>query len=539
MEIVPDVVFDFPSDAEERVFRLLTSVSLGSEWTAYHSLNLSEHEYKVWAEIDFLLIGPEVALVLEIKGGGIRRDQGVWLYRDRFGVEHRNSEGPFNQAKSAMYALRERLAEHHRLPVVRDGHLLFGWGVVFPDINWRVDTPEHPAELVADRTDLADAGAFERYVTRLKKYWESKLGRREGATSNALKDLRLAIRPDVDLYPPLTAHVGRVLSRMQRLTDEQYERMAIIRANRRAIVSGGAGTGKTFLAMQLARRELALDQSVLLIVSSPVLAAWLRRLEPDRRMEVVAFDDLDDEGEFDVLIVDEGQDLVDIDVFSVLSGGLKDGLVGGRWYWFMDENRQAGLRGVFDREAFEYLASGFGGTAVARIPLTENVRNTFEVVERVETWTGAVIGHSRRAGHGRKPRVIPLSDSGGLCTALGELVDELLEEGADPEAIGIVYPDSFDASVLFGLDRRVRRRLIPLDLTSIRSELRGRIVHGRVGDFKGLERPIAICVGFDDPALLEDGASELYVAATRANYGLYLLSDVRFVGELMNRRVAK
>ncbi len=46
---------------------------------------------------------------------------------------------------------------------------------------------------------------------------------------------------------------------------------------------------------------------------------------------------------FDVLIVDEGQDLFEFDAISLLENSLKGGLEQGEWYIFHDVNNQAGL----------------------------------------------------------------------------------------------------------------------------------------------------------------------------------------------------
>src|SRR5436309_14272629 len=110
MRMVPPVMLEpFQSAAEAHVFRLLEATDLGKHATAYHSVNLPRHAYKLVAEIDFAVITPEIVLVLEVKGGGIHCHDGMWTYTDRYGVGHHNSEGPFQQARSAMFALRDIL----------------------------------------------------------------------------------------------------------------------------------------------------------------------------------------------------------------------------------------------------------------------------------------------------------------------------------------------------------------------------------------------------------------------------------------------
>ena len=46
MKLIPDTVLNFKSNAEAKIFRKLESIDIGPLWTAYHSLNLSEHNYK-------------------------------------------------------------------------------------------------------------------------------------------------------------------------------------------------------------------------------------------------------------------------------------------------------------------------------------------------------------------------------------------------------------------------------------------------------------------------------------------------------------
>ena len=110
MKLIPSVVYEFNSDAERKIFELLKRIDFGPSAVALHSQNLSKHQYKKWCEIDFVVIAEQGVLVLEAKGGGVARDgDGIWTFTDRWGVEHRKSEGPFDQARGGMYALEDAL----------------------------------------------------------------------------------------------------------------------------------------------------------------------------------------------------------------------------------------------------------------------------------------------------------------------------------------------------------------------------------------------------------------------------------------------
>ena len=95
MRTIPSALLSTKSTAESLVFDFMSNAEAEDGWCSYHSLNCSEHDYKRWAEIDFLLLGPEGAFVLEVKGGRVSCADGIWTYTDRFGREHISSEGPF------------------------------------------------------------------------------------------------------------------------------------------------------------------------------------------------------------------------------------------------------------------------------------------------------------------------------------------------------------------------------------------------------------------------------------------------------------
>src|SRR5690625_1248902 len=81
------------------------------------------------AEADFVVLWKGVVIVVEVKGGGIKKFEGVWYSIDRHGDSHRLASSPMEQARSAMFALKDILRE--------DG---LGWFpaeavVVTPDID--------------------------------------------------------------------------------------------------------------------------------------------------------------------------------------------------------------------------------------------------------------------------------------------------------------------------------------------------------------------------------------------------------------------
>ena len=111
MQMIPSIPHGTHSQAEKRVFDLLRSANskLVESFTAYHSLNLTQHAYKRFGEIDFVICGRWGMYVLEVKGGRIVCEKGIWSYTNRYGEPNRSVEGPFKQAESALHGLRSVL----------------------------------------------------------------------------------------------------------------------------------------------------------------------------------------------------------------------------------------------------------------------------------------------------------------------------------------------------------------------------------------------------------------------------------------------
>lgn len=533
MKLIPSAVFKFPSHAENTVYDLLSKVEMGNDWVGLHSLNCSEHEYKQWSEIDFLLVGAEGLFVLEVKGGAVSYTDGVWRYTNRFGKVRENNEGPFNQAKSARFALENVIIAKSGLTYF-ESKPVYGFGVVFPDIPWKANSPEMPREIVADRYQCESHEAFAKYLQRLRNYWKGKLPGAKGFTAEDRRRTVQFLRPNIDVYPPFTLRLGEVKKQMQTLTDEQYERLDILEANHQAIVSGGAGTGKTFLLIQAARREIARGRSVLVATESAILAAYLRKLVPDRELRIACIADLEPSPTrtADVLFVDEGQDLLSYEALEVLGSQLSGGLEEGCWRWFMDENNQSRLRGQFSEDVLELIKQGLGRQRPVYLPLRQNVRNTREIITTVETWTGANIGRTQVTGHGEPPTVIPVGDLGEAIRTLEARFERFEELVVELDQVAVICTSGQGRSVWAGLTPRWRRKTVPLDVTTVSAGLSDKAVVGSVADFKGLERPIVIVIDVEAGAEAHLWRALMYVGSTRANYDLTVLTNrpKRFMG---------
>jgi hypothetical protein len=92
--------------------------------------------------------------------------------------------------------------------------------------------------------------------------------------------------------------------------------------------------------------------------------------------------------QYDVLIVDEAQDLMGFEHLDVLGQVVEGGLEQGRWRFFLDSNNQTNLYPDFDADALEFLHS----YSPVLLRLTRNCRNTEEVVLQTKLVTRADLG---------------------------------------------------------------------------------------------------------------------------------------------------
>jgi Nuclease-related domain/UvrD-like helicase C-terminal domain/AAA domain len=262
--MVPNTISSDRPPSERGVYQVLSA--LPNDWTVFYSTGWQSerHGRQGDGEADFVLLHRRGLLVLEVKGGTVGVVDGKWQSISARGQTH-GIRDPFQQALDSRKALQRYLRE--RLPGLPRLHT--GHGVCFPDSRVTGDIgPEGPRAIVWDRADLSDVG---RATERLARHWglESTLGPAE------LKAIHHLIAPTVTIRPLLRDVVEDISARLLELTDQQIAALSMLRRNRRAIIYGGAGTGKTVLAVERARQLAGDGFSVLLVCFNRPLGQYL------------------------------------------------------------------------------------------------------------------------------------------------------------------------------------------------------------------------------------------------------------------------
>lgn len=510
MIVIPSHPYKTESRAEYRLFSKLQEIFVGEEdYIAFHSLNLTNHLSKRFSEADFVILCPLGLFVLEVKGGGVACNNGQWSASTQ--QQKFNIQDPFRQAQSALHALNDKIKNHFteiRMPI--------GYGVIFPDTKWRVTGAEWDSGIICDQSKFRN---IESWFKSFFRYWKNKPNNEQLLSSEQVQSIKAFIRPDFELIEPLYHRINKISEKRIELTNEQYKYLDIVAANRQVLCSGGAGTGKTLLASELVKRLAREDRSVVLVCKSSWLRYFLQSHICNRHVTISTIDSLAVDRKrsgvevYDILIVDEGQDLFNNEAISRLESHLKGGLEHGEWYVFHDINNQSGLFERAEPEQLKRLES----YSPANIPLTKNCRNTLPIINEIKATLSLDVGVD---GTGYGPDVAVFQEK--ACQPSGELgtkLISLLEAGVSASSITILSPLSYSISALKYLPDSLQRNIIELDDYSIRQFPIENMSFAKIKSFKGLENEVILVIDLPVPqanALNQDKVLH-YVSMTRAS----------------------
>jgi len=372
------------TDSERDVFKLFQKIKVEGG-TALHSLRYLDAGLRPFGQVDFVLVSPKGIFVFEVKGGSVRgNDDGSFTVGDERGKSYVTKESPLGQASRNSMAVRDWLADK----VVYDVKgIPVGHAVVFPYHEGVVKGMDSETEIVGMRRQCADGVTFERWVNGCIDYWWHKKGFSIDALSDTQVDEAVQLlRGKFEVEPAFDLVTGKIIELQDTLAQEQLRILDAAKQMPRLIVTGGAGSGKSFVIRTLARRYLeeGLDVGIL-IPRAELMALYPGFRESGGRFFV------GEAGErpADILLVDEGQDLCNSEGLSLVERCVAGGIERGRWRMFLDENIQARLRGLWSETEFELLKLYASGSV---LHLADNYRNTDKIVAKIILAVPAEIG---------------------------------------------------------------------------------------------------------------------------------------------------
>jgi hypothetical protein len=530
----PEPVFGNDRDAERVTWEALRA-QLPDGTLLVHSLPLSERGQDYEGDLVVGWPGAGIA-VIEVKGGTITRRDGAWQQSGR------PFDDPVRQANDFKHVLRRYLTQRAQPSAkARMAHLV---AFPFTSVPAEWDAPGCPRGSVIAKSDLHSAASIVRRAieegTGYQPLDDEALERMASILSGQLET-------QTSLLDIANAHEQRV----DQMTREQAKILEVLRYQKRLKVTGGAGTGKTWLALEQARRLARSGQRVALVCYSRGLARFLERTceswsKGERPAYVGLFhalplawgaeepppNDADPKevsdyyerrlpaqlgelaaalpaGErYESIVVDEAQDF-GAAWWPPTLACLREPDTGGL-YAFLDEAQR-----VFQR-------SGEAPIPLPPFPLDENIRNT----KRIARVFGSLAAEQPRYRgiDGPPVRFVQCATDDAIERA-DDAVEELLDEGWLPGQIALLTTG-----------RRHLEQVSVIDHTDWAGYwdqffAADSVFYGHVLGFKGLERP-AVVLAVNGVRDLDRGREYLYVGLSRARTRLVVCGDLQLITQM-------
>lgn len=530
--------------AERNLYRIFEK-DLPGEFTVLHQVGIllrTPYKGDRTAEVDFLIVHSDLGLlVLEVKGGQIsfNRATDTWFTTNRGGRKNKLGMSPIKQVERTMFLLREKLRDMPRTsqftyPICR--------GLAFPDVLLSGSElgSDMPVSLVIDSSNL---GNIELAVRRL-------YGRDEGRKSLS-REQRLAlinsIKPQREIRQlGLMSEIQGNEITIKELSERQYQLIEFLERHPQVVINGCAGSGKTMLALEKARRLAVQGFDVLLTCYNKRLSGWLRTnvatfggeiaerifvehyhnlavmlckeagrpVDVKTRLSSPAFweDELPSELDaaipfierrFDAIVADEGQDFAST-WWITLQELLRD--PDGIFYIFMDQQQN-----IYGRD----LGMPF---TTAPYMLNHNHRNTVTIHTAMARYYDGDPKPESWGPAGRAPETIDVSEDSFESTLVATIQRLVSEEGLAPSDIVILSPRSRQSSRLGQIGRL---GAFPLSWDEIAPA--NAIQASTIYSFKGLESSVIILIEPEELPGRSHYRELCYVALSRARHHLIVL----------------
>ena len=545
------------SSAEKKLFNIFKNSYFTKDWIVLHSLNLSQHISRQYGEIDFLILVPNSGIyIMEVKGGKVSCKDGVWTFTDRTNNSNTSYVGPFNQARDAMFSLRNRLKQ-----ILGNDHefnrIITGFICAFPDINFDRESVEYESWQILDK-DLIDSNGIESFFYNLGvNYKEKHKNERWFSLDHSipsfqkLEKLSELLRGDFEKIRTSKEEINDFNKAVKNYTEEQFRVLDHIQDNERCLIQGSAGTGKTMIALESAIRSCIDGKRVLLTCFNKIIGDWMRDylkeykdnitvvnlhsflIEKIKGIDIVNTHDTDFfskevpslatkiyekniEKKFDKLIIDEGQDLITEEYLNLFDSMLIGGLAKGNWEIYGDFEQQA-IFSKFSKQEMFVLIEKY--TIPSRFNLKINCRNTKQIGEET----------SLISGFQTQPFLLDYLEGGPVNyiffdtkkderIKLEDTLNKVLENNTPLNNIVILSPNKFENSVVSELEKyNIKNYTNYSEFIHSNDTIYFSTIHS----FKGMEAEYVFITDIDNLDL-ETSKSLLYIGMSRAKFNLTL-----------------
>lgn len=550
-KIFPDLsdaqLDDVPSKAEVKIYRALRD-GLSNDYVLFFQVAWilqQEEEQAKDGETDFLVCHPDYGfLCIEVKGGGVvfNAQSGEWFSIDRH--KNRNEiKNPINQALKAKYSIIKKLKESRRWQSLGLNRVVRGHALFFPDVGNTepLSRPEMPAKLIGSAADLSDVGSW---IRNAFDYWRNDASNNTPLGRNGIDVIKEIFARSFDVAPLVSVRLADQESQRLLLTRDQTKVLDFLRSRRRVAVSGGAGTGKTVLAVEKARRLATEGFSTLLTCYNRQLADNLASVcSSIPNLEVLSFHqlchryidrankasgrDLVSEAK----VTYPGKDLYDVQIPNALAYAVEilperyDAIVCDEGQDFREEfwvplefllsdYENSPLYVFFDDNQNLYARAGTFPIEDQPFTLSDNCRNTTPIhIAAYKYYKGLSVNPPDNPGD---EIIFDAAEGRGQQAAKinSKIVDLIARQGVQPCDITVLIADAMHKNEYYSL---LTRLPLPKPAVWLEEGERGKntVLLDTIQRFKGLESQIVIIWGLDTIDLSRH-SELLYVGMSRA-----------------------
>lgn len=538
---------ELPSQAEAKVYRAFRD-GLPADFVVFFQVGWilrREEEQAKDGETDFLVCHPDLGyLCVEVKGGGVGFDShsGDWFSVDRHQQKH-PINNPINQALKAKYSIRSKLNEHQRWKDLALHNVLRGHAVFFPDVGNAsvLSRPDMPATLIGCSKDLQSPKSW---INAAFAYWGNDASSFTALGRRGLDVLRDVFARSFVVTPLVSSQLAEQEARRLVLTKDQIRVLDFLRSHRRVAVSGGAGTGKTVLALEKARRLAAEGFKTLLTCYNRQLADYLSTIcGAAPNLDVMSFHQLchrqveranrasGRDLVAEAKVTYPGKDLYEVQLPNALGYSLEvlpdryDAIVCDEGQDFREEfwvplelllidYETSPLYVFYDDNQNIYARAGTFPIRDEPFSLTTNCRNTAPIhVAAYRHYKGVPV--SPPDIQGDELHFEESANSDPQATKINALIVDLVaKQGVSPGDITVLIADALHKAEYYAA---LRRLPLPRPASWLEEGVRGSntVLIDTIQRFKGLESPIVILWGLDTIDLSRN-QELLYVGMSRA-----------------------
>ncbi|MDB4234133.1 NERD domain-containing protein [Alphaproteobacteria bacterium] len=571
---------------ELKLFNKIKSAQNLRDWIVLHSVDVRKHVRTTLGELDFLIIMPNKGILgIEVKSHYTVNWDPTKNKSWKLGSEKETNIGPFRQVEDSLRSFRNDYFDKN--PVLKN---IMCWHlVIFTELNFPVKY-EFPEWEFMNRKDFdLDNESFLKKIERTLDTVKSNnlnLNKTDNIDKNQIGILK-KIRSEIEICKSPLDRAKERKDNLHKIFDsDQHNFLDTILSNRKMVIQGGAGTGKTLLAIEVARRNCMERKKTLFLCFNTNLGSYLRKqLEPlsdyiefqtiwkylsniidtyknieGAKPELIKkisnlntskFEELCEcasevflsvaqKPEYDCIIIDEAQLVLNQNFIDCLDLLLRDGLQKGNYLLFMDITQST--KGSY-LEEIKKLINDYSCTLY---PLSINYRNTKEIGLLCDTLCGFSPYKSfiNEGSNTQLNKFVPYSSITNQILRLDQTLFEIINnEGYLPDEIVILsakgqnydtinFLRDFTNIEFIGFNENIKYyRPNDLYISSLAYDeiskhfkvLNKKAFNGiklcTIRKFVGLESPVVIIVDLDD--LSE--TMLLYTAITRANYRVYIM----------------